>query len=172
MEGGHNTHCLTLGQLSSSQALRQRHHFYRHFVSSFLSRDWIDFALSAVDCFDFLGLFSPICCSSCWSLNEALLVTRSVDFYLLVFVDLTGSDWRDQRRIVLIHSSTEQRCWSCFSSRSIFPHSDTQTHTHTVVLFHQRALSPAQFFPQSFLTLRRARQEPLLLCVDPSCWFC
>lgn len=62
----------------------------------------------------------------------ATLVGRFLSFNV---ADLTAVD--SGRQSVLIHSSTEQRCWSCFSSRGRF-------FAHTFVLFH--ALSAVQFF--------------------------
>lgn len=128
------------------------------------------FFLLSFDCFDFLGLFSSICFGRN-ALAASSLVGRSI---FICSYSLTWLQMMVQRLARPPSSNCSnpfeqaQRCWSCFSSRSIFPHSDTNrdTHTHTVSNFSTS--SPAQFFPQNFLSLSRARQNPLFLCVNPS----
>lgn len=157
--------------------LQPRHHFYKTLV--FLrSRNWIDFSslaaprlIVSISLGYFLQFVAAAACQRRRSSSSSVL-TRSVDFYLLVFVDLAGSDWRDLLFIVLIHSSTRSKDAGPVFPRGRFFHTQTaQTRTHTFVLFHQRALSlsPTQFFPRNFLSFSRARSEPLLLCVNPSC---
>lgn len=159
---------LTLGQSVSWMARGSTHYNTifppRQIFSSGAraSRNWIDFF--------FLSFSSRLIVSISFNLPGAccslvVVVGRSVDFYLLVFADLVIRSQR--RQIVLIHSSAHEalRCWSCFSSRSIFPHSHRLSK-----LFHQRALSGSVFPTQTFLS----RQEPLCLtisvtlCVNPS----
>lgn len=132
-----------------------------------LSWNWIDFPffLLSFDCFDFLGLFSSICFGRN-ALAASSLVGRSI---FICSYSLTWLQMMVQRLARPPSSNCSnpfeqaQRCWSCFSSRSIFPHSDTNrdTHTHTVSNFSTS--SPAQFFPQNFLSLARAAKPALSL---------
>lgn len=60
---------------------------------------------------------------------------------------------RDLRQIVLIHSRAP-RCWSCFSSRSIFPHTQ---HTLSYFSTSARSLRLRVFLPHKTFSHSRAR---------------
>lgn len=162
------THFFNPWSVSLLDGARQ-HSLQHHFspAPNFL----LERALHGIGSIFFLSFSSRLIVSISFNLPGAccslvvVVVGRSVDFYLFVFADLVIRSQR--RQIVLIHSSAHEalRCWSCFSSRSIFPHSHRLSK-----LFHQRALSGSVFPTQTFLS----RQEPLCLtisvtlCVNPS----
>lgn len=122
-EGGHYTHfnpwSVTRAHAHTGFSRRGslQHHFFT-FFPFLLHLNWIDFLSS---------FLAAMIVSISFNLLGSTLLTgrrrprRSVDFYLFVFADLVFRS----PQIVLIHSSAQetQRCWSCFSSRSIFPHS-------------------------------------------------
>lgn len=135
---------------SRTHTLQQQHGWLNHCYTSFRS--------SRGSIFFWLIVFR-LCLLLL--LGVATLVGRFLSFNV---ADLTAVD--SGRQTVLIHSSTEQRCWSCFSSRGRF-------FAHTFVLFH--ALSAVQFFLPKLslpLTILFSRALSLSLCVNPSSSSC
>lgn len=139
--------------------------FFFHGIGSILF-----FFLLSYDCFDFLGLFSPICFGRNALVASSLVVGRSI-FICFVLVDLAsddGSDWRDLRRqIVLIHSSKHTEMLVLFFLAVDFSTlRHKQTHTRTRCRTFPPALRLS--FSRKTFSLSRARQNPLFLCVNPS----
>lgn len=148
-----HTHFFNPWSVSCSPACTlQRHHFFVHFFLRFTELDRF------FDCFDFLGLLLVQQLAACGRRGlQSASLGRSI-FIFLIFADLAGSGF----------ARPPSNCSNPFESTEMlvlfFLAVDFSTHsTHTVVLFHQRALSPTPSFSstQNFLPLSRARQEPL-----------